>query len=123
YKLTIFTKAIPPQYSQHHLENLLFKNFFVIPQTYSTWLRSFHYLPNDQVLLFFILVLPLLEHCLRRIYVCINKDVQEHRICTLEVGEYFLTLDIILEEKVAWAFCGIEENHEEERINEIYSEF
>lgn len=44
-------------------------------------------------------------------------------MCTSEVGEYFLTLDIILEEKIAWALCGIEERREEERMNEIYSEF
>lgn len=44
-------------------------------------------------------------------------------MCTVETGEYFLTLDIILGEKVAWAFCGIkEEKQEEEQINEIYSE-
>lgn len=105
------------------LEFLLFKNFFVIPRTYPTWLCSFRYLSNNQVLLFFVLALPLLEHCLRRIYVCVNKDVQEHRMCTVETGEYFLTLDIILGEKVAWAFCGIkEEKQEEEQINEIYSE-
>jgi hypothetical protein len=115
---------MPPQYPHHLiLENLLFKNFFVISQTYSAWLRSFHYLSNDQVLLFLIIALPLFEHCLRRIYVCINQDVQEHRICTVEVGEYFLTLDIILKKKVAWAFCGIKEEKCEERMNEIYSEF
>ncbi|CAG8503644.1 13385_t:CDS:2 [Funneliformis mosseae] len=99
-------------------------NFFVISQSHSTWLRAFHNLSNDQVLLSFILVLPLLEHCLRRIYVCVNKDVQSHRMGTVEVGEYFLTLDIILEEKVARAFCGIEEvKKDEEQMNEIYSEF
>jgi hypothetical protein len=117
-------KVLPPQYSHHIiLEFLLFKNFFVISRTHSAWLCSFRYLSNNQVLLFFILALPLLEHCLRRIYVCVNKDVQEHRMCTVETGEYFLTLDIILAEKVTWAFCGIEEKkHEEERMNEIYSE-
>ncbi|GBC19190.2 endoplasmic reticulum membrane-associated RNA degradation protein [Rhizophagus irregularis DAOM 181602=DAOM 197198] len=124
YECVMYGHASPPQYPHHMiLEFLLFKNFFVIPRTYPTWLCSFRYLSNNQVLLFFVLALPLLEHCLRRIYVCVNKDVQEHRMCTVETGEYFLTLDIILGEKVAWAFCGIkEEKQEEEQINEIYSE-
>ncbi|RIA96358.1 hypothetical protein C1645_755263 [Glomus cerebriforme] len=125
YECIMYGNAIPPQFPHHLiLKDLLFKNFFVISQTYSTWLRSFCYLSNNQVLLFFVLVLPLLEHCLRRIYVCVNKEVQEHRMCTVVDGEYFLTLDIILEKKVAWAFCGIEEEKQEkERGNEIYSEF
>ncbi|GBB88293.1 hypothetical protein RclHR1_14860005 [Rhizophagus clarus] len=124
YECVMYEHALPPQYPHHMiLESLLFKNFFVIPRTHSTWLCSFRYLSNNQVLLFLVLALPLLEHCLRRIYVCVNKDVQGHRICTVEAGEYFLTLDIILGEKVAWAFCGIEEEkHEEERMNELYSE-
>lgn len=116
-------KVILPQYPHNLiLESLLFTNFFVIPQTHSTWLRSFYHLSNNQAILFFTLALPFFEHCLRRIYVCVNKDVQVHRMCTVEVGEYFLTLDIILEENVPRAYCDIEK-HEKERMNEIYSEF
>ncbi|CAI2168818.1 8628_t:CDS:2 [Funneliformis geosporum] len=124
YERLMYGHAIPPQGSHLLiLETLLFRNFFVISQSHSAWLRSFHHLSNDQVLLSFILILPLLEHCLRRIYVCVN-NVQYHRMSTMEVGEYFLTLDIILEEKVDWAFFGVEEEKkDEEQMNEIYSEF
>ncbi|CAG8702984.1 14760_t:CDS:2, partial [Racocetra fulgida] len=43
---------------------------------------------------------------------------------TVEVGQYFLTLDIILEEKVAWAYYGSEKEIKDEvPRNQIYEEF
>ncbi|CAG8725337.1 22197_t:CDS:2 [Gigaspora margarita] len=54
----------------------------------------------------------------------IQCSVQEHRLGTVEVGQYFLTLDIILEEKVAWAYYDLEKKTEDkEPNNQIYEEF
>ncbi|CAG8495487.1 20996_t:CDS:2 [Racocetra persica] len=52
------------------------------------------------------------------------SQMQEHRLGTVEVGQYFLTLDIILEEKVAWAYYGLEKEIKDEvPRNQIYEEF
>ncbi|CAG8709431.1 7907_t:CDS:2 [Cetraspora pellucida] len=52
------------------------------------------------------------------------SQMQEHWLGTVEVGQYFLTLDIILEEKVSWAYYGLEkEIKDEEPRNQIYEEF
>lgn len=124
YERVMFIQSVPPQYPHLHiLKNLLYKNFFIIYQTHSTWSLALNFLSYNQVILFLILSLPLFEHCLRRIFVYLNR-VQEHRLGTVEVGQYFLTLDIILEEKVAWAYYDLEKKTEDkEPNNQIYEEF
>ncbi|CAG8664948.1 530_t:CDS:2 [Dentiscutata erythropus] len=52
------------------------------------------------------------------------SQLQEHRLGTVEVGQYFLTLDIILEEKVALLYYDLEkETENKEPKNQIYEEF
>ncbi|CAG8438434.1 5831_t:CDS:2 [Scutellospora calospora] len=124
YQRIMFGQTIPPQYPHILiLKSLLYENFFIIHQTHSTWSLALNFLSYKQVILFLILSLPLFEHCLRRIFVCVNK-VQERRLSTVEVGQYFLTLDIILEEKVSWAYYDLDKEIEDkEPRNLIYDEF
>ncbi|CAG8563304.1 10918_t:CDS:2, partial [Dentiscutata heterogama] len=96
YERVMFSQSVPPQYPHLHiLKNLLYKNFFIIYQTHSTWSLALNFLSCNQ-----------------------------RRLGTVEVGQYFLTLDIILEEKVALAYYGLEKEIEDkEPKNQIYEEF
>ncbi|CAG8570016.1 12295_t:CDS:2 [Acaulospora morrowiae] len=126
YESIMYEQAIPPRFPHCSLlKNLLLRNFFILPCTQSSWERSLYFLSRNRLLLFLTLTLPLFEHCLRRIFVCVNKGVQEHRMNTVEVEGYFLTLDILLEKNVDWIYYGInadDKNIDEMPENLIYEE-
>ncbi|RHZ77760.1 hypothetical protein Glove_173g10 [Diversispora epigaea] len=122
YESCMYEQAFPPLLSHCKIVNLVLQNFFILPSTHSTWSRSLYFLSKNQYLLFHILSLPLFECCLRRIFICVNKGVQEHRMNTV-VGQYFLTLDVISEKNISCAYFGEKESVGKNPENLIYDEF
>ncbi|KAG9297118.1 hypothetical protein G9A89_019399 [Geosiphon pyriformis] len=121
YELVIYGHANIPQGEEVVvLQDLLPYSFFIISKSRAAWSRSFHHLLDKKPLLFLIDTLPLLEHCLRKLFICINKDVREDLLSTMELGQYFLTLDIILKRKILSAHFVIDSNEEKE--NALYDE-
>ncbi|CAG8653560.1 11150_t:CDS:2, partial [Paraglomus occultum] len=123
----ILNECVPHSIPPHiHLLSILNQTFFVIPTTIPTWRRAFEYMYTGQPILFLILALPLLEHSLRRLYICLNQDVSDHRLCTGNVGEYFLTMDVMLRKSVSMQ-CDIakvlaQKELVEERKNGIFDQ-
>ena len=74
---------------------------------------------TGQPILFLMLALPLLEHSLRRLYICLNQDVSDHRLCTGNVGEYFLTMDVILKKCVSMQFIIANARAQKELAEEL----
>lgn len=79
---------------------------FVTAGTDRQWIEACRHLRPDHIESSFVFVmatLPLVEHSLRQIYVSLN-ECKEDRNCALVAGEYYLTLDIILEPYVPTEF-------------------
>lgn len=91
------------------LEAIVHKSSFVTSGTVHQWICALQHLQsaNTRVptatgsssFMFVMASLPLLEHGLRLIYVRVNRCKQD-RTCALVAGEYYLTLDVILDEFV-----------------------
>ncbi|RUS25760.1 hypothetical protein BC938DRAFT_471699 [Jimgerdemannia flammicorona] len=103
YEQVVFGDAKPPSYSPAHLHHIISRSTFPIPHTHATWHGAVSYLSSPAPLLFLITVMPLLEHAIRRVFVCVNPDVREDKICTSE-DEFFLVLDLVCAEEVEPGF-------------------
>ncbi|KFH67299.1 hypothetical protein MVEG_06034 [Podila verticillata NRRL 6337] len=79
---------------------------FVTAGTDRQWIEACRHLQSDHVESSFVFVmatLPLVEHSLRQMYVSLN-ECKEDRKSALIAGEYYLTLDVILEAYVPSEF-------------------
>ncbi|KAF9290194.1 hypothetical protein BGZ88_007428 [Linnemannia elongata] len=91
------------------LESIVRKSSFVAIGTVEQWISALQHLKSAAIgtatagqrssFMFVMASLPLLEHGLRLLYVRVNKCKQD-RTCALIAGEYYLTLDVILDEFV-----------------------
>ncbi|KAG0289988.1 hypothetical protein BGZ96_006528 [Linnemannia gamsii] len=91
------------------LEAIVRKSSFVTSGTVHQWICALQHLQSASIgeptaagrssFMFVMASLPLLEHGLRLIYVGVNGCKQD-RTCALVAGEYYLTLDVILDEFV-----------------------
>ncbi|KAF9583890.1 hypothetical protein BGW38_008191 [Lunasporangiospora selenospora] len=98
------------------LKDLIHSSSFVIPGTENQWNQSCQYLlpicqsvldgqPSEEVdhtfspFLFVISTLPLVEHALRLKYVDVNKCKKDRQFALIQ-GEYYLTMDVILDSAV-----------------------
>jgi hypothetical protein len=91
------------------LEAIVRTSSFVTPGTVHQWICALQHLQSANAgipttigrspFMFVMASLPLLEHGLRLIYVRVNGCKQD-RTCALVAGEYYLTLDVILDEVV-----------------------
>ncbi|KAG9064620.1 hypothetical protein KI688_002878 [Linnemannia hyalina] len=91
------------------LEAVVRESSFVTIGTVEQWISALRHLKPATIgaatagqrssFMFVMASLPLLEHGLRLIYVRANRCKQD-RTCALVAGEYYLTLDVILEEFV-----------------------
>lgn len=72
---------------------------FVTAGTDRQWIEACRHLQPDHIessFMFVMATLPLVEHSLRQMYVSLN-ECKEDRNFALVAGEYYLTLDVILE--------------------------
>ncbi|KAG0200957.1 hypothetical protein BGX28_006111 [Mortierella sp. GBA30] len=102
YQRTAYRAKIPSldwvAYS-HDLEALIRKSKFVTSGTEQQWIEACRFLRQKDENLQFVFVmssLPRVEHALRQIYVVVN-GCKEDRKSALISGEYYLTLDVILD--------------------------
>ncbi|KAF9434361.1 hypothetical protein BGZ76_008137 [Entomortierella beljakovae] len=84
---------------------LISQSLFIAPGTKELWTEACLHLSrnNNSKFTFVISTLPLIEHALRLIYVAINH-CKEDRKSALIAGEYYLTLDVILDKVVPVEF-------------------
>ncbi|KAG0264438.1 hypothetical protein BG011_006797 [Mortierella polycephala] len=104
YETVAYNPHPPPLDLIKHLDDLealVKKTRFVIPGTEQQWIAAIHHLqPESSTSFVFVMAtLPLMEHALRQLYVTVN-NCREDRRSALIAGEYYLTLDVILDEFV-----------------------
>ncbi|KAL0483133.1 hypothetical protein AKO1_014806 [Acrasis kona] len=77
------------------ISHLFERSAFIVPQFIdSHWKPALEYYCNEQYFHFLAIVFPALEHCIRRIFVCVNDCA--HRFLTAEKNSLYTTLDILL---------------------------
>ncbi|KAI8347836.1 hypothetical protein B0O80DRAFT_464453 [Mortierella sp. GBAus27b] len=87
------------------LNKIILQSQLVTPGTAQQWTDACRYLESDgegkntSGFVFVMTTLPLLEHALRLLYVSVNQ-CKEDRKSALIAGEYYLTLDVILDKDV-----------------------
>ncbi|KAI1294134.1 hypothetical protein EDD11_008215 [Mortierella claussenii] len=97
----------PPRTDTSHvikiLQFLVKSSSFVVSGTENQWMSACKYLEPSLMdssysrsFLFVMLTLPLMEHALRLVYVTVNR-CKEDRKHALIAGEYYLTLDVMLD--------------------------
>ncbi|KAF9204488.1 hypothetical protein BGZ49_005243 [Haplosporangium sp. Z 27] len=96
---------MPPPVDCSHLSEVLYslvqKSLFVTPGTLDQWIVACRHLnpESSSSFVFTMSTLPLIEHALRLVYVATNQCKQD-RTSALIAGEYYLTLDVILDKAV-----------------------
>ncbi|KAF9094123.1 Histone deacetylase hda1 [Mortierella sp. AM989] len=111
------------------LHYLVSKSTFVTPGTAEQWIAACHHLNPDSgsSFVFIMSTLPLVEHALRLVYVAVNQCKLDRR-SALIAGEYYLTLDVILDKVVPAEYYESDsavllDNEDHENIpNRLYSE-
>lgn len=88
------------------MDGLVHQSQFVTPGTAQQWMAACQHLEQPKSksqgsssFVFVMTSLPLLEHALRLLYVSVNQCKQDRR-SALIAGEYYLTLDVILDKIV-----------------------
>jgi hypothetical protein len=76
-------------------EHLFQTSLFILPQWLSCWKKSLDLYMKQRYFHFLVSIFPLMEHSIRRIYVCSNEV--EDRLITAEKDALYTTLDILLE--------------------------
>ncbi|KAF9186491.1 hypothetical protein BGZ50_002423 [Haplosporangium sp. Z 11] len=112
YETVAYNPHPPPLDLTQHLHDLeiLVKNTrFVTRGTEQQWIAAIHHLlPESRTAFVFVMAtLPLMEHSLRQIYVTVNS-CKEDRRSALIAGEYYLTLDVILDEYVPAEYFNLD---------------
>ncbi|KAF9958802.1 hypothetical protein BGZ72_010864 [Mortierella alpina] len=88
------------------LESLIAKSSFVTPGTQKQWTLACRHLRHAETnapFVFVMATLPLMEHALRHVYVTANGCKEDRKNALIE-GEYYLTLDVILDHFVPAAY-------------------
>ncbi|KAI7829775.1 hypothetical protein BC939DRAFT_440552, partial [Gamsiella multidivaricata] len=112
------------------LDNLIGKSAFVTSGTISQWAEACRNLESgvyNSSFVFVMSTLPLVEHALRLVYVAVNQ-CKEDRRSALIAGEYYLTLDVVLDRIVPAEYYDVEspvlKEYDASRIpNNLYLEF
>ncbi|KAF9356547.1 hypothetical protein BGX34_009868 [Mortierella sp. NVP85] len=83
------------------MDGLVNQSHFITPGTTQQWVAACQHLKPEcnSSFVFVMTTLPLLEHALRLLYVSVNQCKQDRR-SALIAGEYYLTLDVILNKMV-----------------------
>jgi hypothetical protein len=74
---------------------LIHRSMFVLPQWRSYWEKAIDFYVQEKYFHFLVCIFPLIEHSIRRIYVCANQV--EDRLLTAEKDALYTTLDILLD--------------------------
>ncbi|KAF9343991.1 hypothetical protein BGX26_004942 [Mortierella sp. AD094] len=113
------------------LHNLVSESSFATLGTADQWIAAYRHLNSDSdynsSFVFTMSTLPLIEHSLRLVYVAVNNCKQD-RSSALIAGEYYLTLDVILDKVVPVEYFEpdsgvlLEHKDHENIPNMLYSE-
>ena len=96
------------------LDEFLNRSLFIIPNVKDQWKKSFEFFKKNEFYNCLVYLFPLIEHSIRRIYVCSNENSVD-RLLTAEQHSLYTTLDILLTEQMTFS-----ENKEEK--NQIFKE-
>ncbi|GJJ74987.1 hypothetical protein EMPS_07345 [Entomortierella parvispora] len=108
YESAIYDLPIPSPNiieAPNALRDLVDESAFVTPGTKGQWRSAIHHIEigSKTPFLFVMTTLPLIEHSLRLLFVDIN-ECKEDRRAALIAGEYYVTLDVILNSTIPAEF-------------------
>jgi len=112
YESAIYDLPIPsPNFGDapNALCDLVDESAFVTPGTKGQWRNAIRHLePGSKTPFMFVMTtLPLIEHSLRLLFVEVN-ECKEDRRAALIAGEYYVTLDVILNSTVPAEFFSLD---------------
>jgi hypothetical protein len=100
-------------FNMKELESILDRSLFVIPNVKDQWMEAILSYEKKEYYHCLVYLFPLIEHYIRRIYVCSNDCAE--RLLTAEQHSLYTTLDILLTE-----YMSFSDNKEDK--NQIFNE-